>query len=210
MKFIDEINVINENYEYFLYVIKSKNKSKEIKNNLNKVFDIDYIFIEDESLLIVLNNIEISKDIVDFINTELMYPIRVGYSKYTKGINNIKNAYLQAKKALDMVYLFGVNKIVYGYGNNKIDDFISSFSDEQIKKLNNHYDLSMLNEDDVLTINVFINCNLNIALASRELFLHRNTLIYRLDRIQRTTNLDVRKFDDALILRILLLFKYRL
>jgi len=68
----------------------------------------------------------------------------------------------------------------------------------------------MLNEDDVLTINVFINCNLNIALASRELFLHRNTLIYRLDRIQRTTNLDVRKFDDALILRILLLFKYRL
>ena len=210
MKFIDEINVINENYEYFLYVIKSKNKSKEIKNNLNKVFDIDYIFIEDESLLIVLNNIEISKDIVDFINTELMYPIRVGYSKYTKGINNIKNAYLQAKKALDMVYLFGVNKIVYGYGKNKIDDFISSFSDEQIKKLNNHYDLSMLNEDDVLTINVFINCNLNIALASRELFLHRNTLIYRLDRIQRTTNLDVRKFDDALILRILLLFKYRL
>ena len=210
MKFIDEINVINENYEYFLYVIKSKNKSKEIKNNLNKVFDIDYIFIEDESLLIVLNNIEISKDIVDFINTELMYPIRVGYSKYTKGINNIKNAYLQAKKALDMVYLFGVNKIAYGYGKNKIDDFISSFSDEQIKKLNKHYDLSMLNEDDVLTINVFINCNLNIALASRELFLHRNTLIYRLDRIQRTTNLDVRKFDDALILRILLLFKYRL
>ncbi|MGB4613040.1 MAG: helix-turn-helix domain-containing protein [Erysipelotrichaceae bacterium] len=210
MKFIDEINVINENYEYFLYVIKSKNKSKEIKNNLNKVFDIDYIFIEDESLLVILNNIEISKDIVDFINTELMYPIRVGYSKYTKGINNIKNAYLQAKKALDMVYLFGVNKIVYGYGNNKIDDFISSFSDEQIKKLNKHYDLSMLNEDDVLTINVFINCNLNIALASRELFLHRNTLIYRLDRIQRTTNLDVRKFDDALILRILLLFKYRL
>lgn len=210
MKFIDEINVINENYEYFLYVIKSKNKSKEIKNNLNKVFDIDYIFIEDESLLVILNNIEISKDIVDFINTELMYPIRVGYSKYTKGINNIKNAYLQAKKALDMVYLFGVNKIVYGYGNNKIDDFISSFSDEQIKKLNKHYDLSMLNEDDVLTINVFIYCNLNIALASRELFLHRNTLIYRLDRIQRTTNLDVRKFDDALILRILLLFKYRL
>ncbi|MDI9518814.1 MAG: helix-turn-helix domain-containing protein [Bacillota bacterium] len=210
MKFIDEINVINENYEYFLYVIKSKNKSKEIKNNLNKVFDIDYIFIEDESLLVILNNIEISKDIVDFINTELMYPIRVGYSKYTKGINNIKNAYLQAKKALDMVYLFGVNKIVYGYGKNKIDDFISSFSDEQIKKLNKHYDLSMLNEDDVLTINVFINCNLNIALASRELFLHRNTLIYRLDRIQRTTNLDVRKFDDALILRILLLFKYRL
>ena len=210
MKFIDEINVINENYEYFLYVIKSKNKSKEIKNNLNKVFDIDYIFIEDESLLVILNNIEISKDIVDFINTELMYPIRVGYSKYTKGINNIKNAYLQAKKALDMVYLFGVNKIVYGYGNNKIDDFISGFSDEQINELNNHYDLSMLNEDDVLTINVFINCNLNIALASRELFLHRNTLIYRLDRIQRTTNLDVRKFDDALILRILLLFKYRL
>ncbi len=200
----------NEDYEYFLYLIKSNGKSKEIVENIKKVFEIDYIDPINEYLIIMLNNLEISDEVVDFINTELMYSIRVGYSKYTKGSSNIVDAYNQANKALEMVYLFGIDRIVYGYGNNKIDNLISSFNDEQIEYLKSNYDLNNLNEDDILTINTFISCDLNIAQASRELFLHRNTLIYRLDRIYRITNLDVRKFDDALVLRILLLFKFKI
>ena len=58
-----------------------------------------------------------------------------------------------------------------------------------------------------LTIQRFFENNLNISETSRQLYVHRNTLVYRLDKIQKTTGLDLRKFDDAIIFKVSLLVK---
>ena len=67
--------------------------------------------------------------------------------------------------------------------------------------------LKELDEDTMSTVQCFFDYNLNISLTARELYIHRNTLVYRLDRIQDLTGLDVRKFDDALLFKIAMLIQ---
>ena len=59
-----------------------------------------------------------------------------------------------------------------------------------------------MDEETIHTIFVFLESGLNIAECARKLFLHRNTLIYRLDKIQKLTGLDIRKFDDAMTCKV--------
>ena len=69
-----------------------------------------------------------------------------------------------------------------------LDDFNDSFS--------------KLDEDMIKTIEVFFKLDLNLSEASKELYVHRNTLIYRLDKIQKYTDYDIRKFNDAALFKI--------
>ncbi len=63
----------------------------------------------------------------------------------------------------------------------------------------------LLNDEMLLTVNKFFENNLNLSEAARQLFIHRNTLIYRLDKIQRVTGLDLRRFEDAVLLKVVLM-----
>ena len=66
-----------------------------------------------------------------------------------------------------------------------------------------------LDEETLLTINKFFEYNLNVSETSRQLFIHRNTLVYRLDKLQKTTGLDLRVFEDAITFKIaLMVVKY--
>lgn len=58
----------------------------------------------------------------------------------------------------------------------------------------------------IRTMEVFFKCGLNLSEASKELYIHRNTLIYRLDKIQKYTNYDIREFNDAVLLKIIFSF----
>jgi carbohydrate diacid regulator len=66
-----------------------------------------------------------------------------------------------------------------------------------------------LDEETLTTINKFFDNNLNVSETSRQLYIHRNTLVYRLDKLQKSTGLDLRKFDDAITFKIaLMVVKY--
>jgi carbohydrate diacid regulator len=62
-----------------------------------------------------------------------------------------------------------------------------------------------LDEETIITINKFFENNLNVSETSRQLYVHRNTLVYRIEKLQKTTGLDIRVFDDALTLKIALM-----
>jgi len=65
--------------------------------------------------------------------------------------------------------------------------------------------LKELDEETLTTINKFFENNLNVSETSRQLFVHRNTLVYRIEKLQKTTGLDIRTFDDALTFKIALM-----
>ncbi len=66
-----------------------------------------------------------------------------------------------------------------------------------------------LDEETIMTINKFFENSLNVSETSRQLFIHRNTLVYRLDKLQKSTNLDIRIFEDAITFKIaLMVVKY--
>ncbi|NLC96148.1 MAG: hypothetical protein GX675_01045 [Erysipelotrichaceae bacterium] len=204
-KEIEKLNL--NNYSFYVFLLQSNSKSNEINESINEVFDIDYTYVVNRELLMIVNNLDLSKELLNFINTELMYPVKIGYSNKIINILNLIKGYEQAYDALNLVYIFGEKKLLYKYSSNNIDELIKSFNDNQKKLLLKSYDIDKLSDEDIFTINMFINCDLNIARASRDLYLHRNTLIYRLDKIQKTLNLDIRNFDDAMLLRIILLLK---
>ncbi|MDR1704660.1 MAG: helix-turn-helix domain-containing protein, partial [Clostridiales bacterium] len=65
--------------------------------------------------------------------------------------------------------------------------------------------IDQIDDETITTVNEFFRCNLNISETARKLIIHRNTLVYRLDRLQKLTGLDLRKFDDAVIFYITLM-----
>ena len=67
--------------------------------------------------------------------------------------------------------------------------------------------IESLDQETLFTIQKFFENNLNVSETSRKLFLHRNTLVYRLEKIKRLTGLDLRKFDDAIVFKVALMVK---
>ena len=156
---------------------------------------------------------ETAQAIVDTVNAETMLTVCVGLSTVAYNIDQINNAYKEAQIALEVGKVFDEEKYILNYDNLGIGRLIYQlpiklcelFLQEVFKK----GDISTLDDETILTINKFFENDLNVSETSRQLFVHRNTLVYRLDKLQKTTGLDLRVFDDAITFKIaLMVVKY--
>ena len=152
--------------------------------------------------------------IVSMINTELMEELRVSYSKPFGEPADAAAAYMQAKLSMEIGLLFyddrlvcgydelGLGRLIYRLDINDCEDFMEEHFGEK-KKMR-------LSEDELAMAGRFLENGLNLSETARDLFMHRNTLVYHLEKIQKKTGLDVRKFDDAVIFKIALMVERRL
>ncbi|MBR5235790.1 MAG: helix-turn-helix domain-containing protein [Clostridia bacterium] len=153
--------------------------------------------------------IKIAKSIVETVNSELMLQIYVGMGTPTDSINDIARSYSEAQIALEIGRVFEGDKYILSYDTLGIGRLIYQlpsklcelFLDEIFKKES----INVLDDETIQTIYKFFENNLNVSETSRQLFVHRNTLVYRLDKIERLTGLDLRKFDDAVIFKVAIL-----
>jgi len=156
---------------------------------------------------------ETAQAIVDTVNAETMLTVCVGLSTVAYNIDQINNAYKEAQIALEVGKVFDEEKYILNYDNLGIGRLIYQlpiklcelFLQEVFKK----GDISTLDDETILTINKFFENDLNVSETSRQLFVHRNTLVYRLDKLQKSTGLDLRVFEDAITFKIaLMVVKY--
>ena len=174
----------------------------------------DFITAVDEKNIIIVKEIK-DKDtyedlektaqvIVDMLNTEAMARVRVAFGTIIKDIKEVSRSYKEAKMALDVGKIFYSDKKVMAYSNLGIGlckMFIKEIFDDNTP---DNFD-----EETLTTINKFFENNLNVSETSRQLYIHRNTLVYRLDKLQKSTGLDLRVFEDAITFRIaLMVVKY--
>ena len=151
----------------------------------------------------------IAASIVGTINSELMLTVYIGMGRQADTINDISRSYSEARLAIDIGRVFDSSKYILSYDELGIGRLIYQlpsklcelFLDEIFKKDG----LEVLDDETLLTIDKFFENNLNVSEASRQLFVHRNTLVYRLDKIERLTGLDLRKFDDAVVFKVAIL-----
>ena len=144
--------------------------------------------------------------IVDTINSELLLTVYVGIGTPVKSINDIARSFSEARLAIEIGRVFDSEKYILSYGELGIGRLIYQlpsklcelFLDEIFQKEG----FESLDEETLLTIDKFFENSLNISETSRQLFVHRNTLVYRLDKIERLTGLDLRKFDDAVVFKV--------
>ena len=102
-----------------------------------------------------------------------------------------------AEKSVISYAKLGIGRLIYPLPVNLCKIFI-----EEIFGDNVPYDMD---EETLTTINKFFENNLNVSETSRQLFIHRNTLVYRIEKLQKSTGLDIRVFDDALTFKIALM-----
>ncbi|MDF2820846.1 MAG: transcriptional regulator, CdaR [Clostridiales bacterium] len=156
---------------------------------------------------------KIGKSIVDTLNTEAMSRVFVGYGTIINDIKDVSRSYKEAKMALDVGKIFYSTRFVNAYSNLGIGRLIFQLpiplcrlfiKEIFIDKTPDEFD-----DETLTTINKFFENSLNVSETSRQLYIHRNTLVYRLDKLQKGTGLDLRVFEDAITFRIaLMVVKY--
>ena len=154
---------------------------------------------------------DIAKTIVDTLNTESMIKAKVGIGTMVENINDIGRSFKEAQTALMVGGIFESEKAVVNYNSLGIGRLIYQLPETLCRLfLDEVFDegtYELLDNETLLTIRKFFENNLNISETSRLLYVHRNTLVYRLDKIQKITGLDLRNFDDAIIFKVSMLVK---
>lgn len=179
----------------------------------------DYITAVDESNVILIKSLEpgenydiveqIAETIVDMMNTEAMLNVRVAYGTIVGELKDVSKSYKEAKMALDVGKIFYIEKRVNAYNTLGIGRLIYQLPVNLckifIKEIFGDRVSLDFDEETLTTINKFFENNLNVSETSRQLFVHRNTLVYRIEKLEKSTGLDIRTFDDALTFKIALM-----
>ena len=212
------------------YVIDTGNKSTdivmELVKNLSDLRAGDFVTTVDAHSVVLVKDISIfarngqQKEIeleeeleaiamsfVDSLHMEAMVKVRVGYGNVVTQIQDIAQSYQEAKMALEVGKIFYAEKDTISYGKLGIGRLIyqlpMSLCKMFIKEVFGDQLPEVLEDEEAMsTINKFFENNLNISETARQLYVHRNTLVYRLERIEKEIGLDIRKFDDAMTFRI--------
>ena len=151
--------------------------------------------------------------LVDMLGTEAMTQAWIAYSNTANDLKDLSNAYKEARTALEIGKIFYAERNVFGYRTLGIGRLLYqlpvSICEMFIQEIFGDESLDSIDGETLAIIRTFFENNLNVSETSRQLFIHRNTLVYRLDKIQKNTNLDLRNFEDAIAFKIaLMVVKY--
>ena len=154
---------------------------------------------------------KIAKQIATAVTQELGIKVVIGIGTVVNHIRDLARAYKEAGVAIDVGKVFENEKTIINYENLGIGRLIyqlptilcQMFLQEVFKK----NPIDALDQETLLTINKFFENNLNVSETARKLFVHRNTLVYRLEKIKKLTGLDLREFDDAITFKVALMVK---
>lgn len=184
-------------------------KSKDFVININ---DSDIALVKE-----VRNNIETSdleklaRSISDSLSTEFFAKPLVGIGTTVTDIKDLARSFKEAQIALEVGKVFDTEKAIVSYDNLGIARLIyqlpTTLCDMFLREVFKRDSIESLDAETLFTIQRFFENNLNVSETSRKLFVHRNTLVYRLEKIKKITGLDLREFDDAIVFKVALMVK---
>jgi len=179
----------------------------------------DFVTAVDENSIILVkelnerdstNEIEhIAKTIVDTLSSEAMSSVYVAIGAIVKDLKNVSNSFKEARLAQEVGKIFEADKQIVNYERLGIGRLIYQLPIPLcrifINEMLQGFSIDDIDEEMFTTVAKFFENDLNVSETSRELFIHRNTLVYRLDKLQKMTKLDLRKFSDAITFKITLM-----
>ena len=176
----------------------------------------DFITALDDSGIIVVRELQSTEGyeeldgiacmLVDMLNTEAMTSAWVSYSNAADDIMQLSDAYKEARTALEVGKIFYADKNVFGYNRLGIGRLIyqlpTQVCDMFVNEIFGDESLDSIDDETLNIIRTFFENNLNLSETSRQLYLHRNTLVYRFEKLQKRFGLDIRTFEDALAFKL--------
>ena len=206
-----------------VFVIKTWKKKDEsaveLVRSLYSSRNKHFVTEVDEDSIILIKNLEkdetfeeqetTASTLVDMLNTEVMTMASVAYGTIVEDIKEISSSYKEAKMALDVGKIFYPDKMVISYKSLGIGRLIYqlpvSLCDMFLEEVFGGHMPDDADEETLNIVNGFFENNLNISETARKLYLHRNTLTYRLEKIEKLTGLNVKNFEDAMTFKIALM-----
>ena len=207
----DRIRITEHNDSAAFDVIQNlfPDKTKDFVININ----------ENEIALVkeVRSNIEtkdlekLARSISDSLTTDLYIHAYVGIGTTVTGVKELARSFKEAQIALEVGKVFDTEKTIVSYDNLGIARLIyqlpTTLCDMFMREVFKRGSIDSLDQETLFTIQRFFENNLNVSETSRKLFVHRNTLVYRLEKIKKLTGLDLREFDDAIVFKVALMVK---
>ena len=154
---------------------------------------------------------KLAAEMEETLKNELCVKTVIGIGTVAEHLRELADSYKEAQTAIDVGKVFDTEKSIINYENLGIGRLIYQlpttlceiFLTEVFKKNT----IDSLDQETLFTINKFFENNLNVSETSRKLFVHRNTLVYRLEKIKKLTGLDLRQFDHAIVFKVALMVR---
>lgn len=193
----------------------------EVVQNLFPDKQHDFVISINETDIVVIKELPagenpaevkaIAETVEKALMDELQIKCIIGIGTTARHLRELADRYKEAQIAIDVGRVFDSEKSIISYENLGIGRIIyqlpttlcEMFLNEVFKK----NPLETLDEDTLETINKFFENNLNVSETSRKLYVHRNTLVYRLEKIKKLTGLDLREFDHAIVFKVAMMVK---
>ena len=163
--------------------------------------------VEDESDMDAV--VQLVQAMDETISNELTIDACLGVGSIKHGLMNIRDSFKEAQEAINLGLAQQSQGKVFFFSRLLLERFLQEVPRDLRRQF---YEIAyndalkkVLNEEILTTITKFFENNLNLSEAARKLYIHRNTLIYRLDKIQKVTGLDLRHFEDAVLLKIIIM-----
>ena len=181
----------------------------------------DYIINIGETDVVIVKEVErecdmreiesLAHTLLETLSTEFFAKVYIGISTVADSLKDLARAYKEARISLEVGKVFDTEKSIVSYENLGIGRLVYQlpttlceiFLQEVFKKGS----LDSLDRETLMTVQAFFENNLNVSETSRKLFVHRNTLVYRLEKIRKLTGLDLREFDHAVTFKVALMVK---
>ena len=201
----------------------AENTVYEVIRNMYPDKERDFVIRIDTSNIVLIKELKdkvsseeleaIAQQILDTVNGESQHQAVIGLSTVASNIDELNNSYKEAQIAMEVGKVFEEEKNILSYDKLGIGRLIYQLPIKLcelfLREVFQKGDITSLDEETILTINKFFENDLNVSETSRQLFVHRNTLVYRLEKIYKLTGLDLRKFDQAIVFKVaMMVHKY--
>jgi len=181
----------------------------------------DFVFNISESDIVIIKEIhpgietkdleKLARSIVDTLSGEYYTRVVVGIGTVVVGVKDLARSFKEAQVSLEIGKVFDTEKSIVRYDNLGIARLIyqlpTTLCEQFLREVFVKGSIESLDKETLFTIQKFFENSLNVSETSRKLFVHRNTLVYRLEKIKKLTGLDLREFDHAIIFKIALMVK---
>ena len=184
-------------------------KNKDFIININ---DTDIALVKEIRPSIDEKDLDkLANSIVDTLSSEFYTHCSVGIGTIVNNIKDLARSFKEAQTALEVGKVFDTEKPIVSYNNLGIARLIyqlpTTLCEMFLKEVFKKGSIDSLDQETLFTIQRFFENNLNVSETSRKLFVHRNTLVYRLEKIKKITGLDLREFEDAIVFKVALMVK---
>ena len=215
----------NTDVDRVVFLIKFQNKNDAIpfdavinlfpdknKDSVISIGEQDIVLVKEISSSTETRKLEqLAKSIASTLEAEFYTHVTVGIGTSVSNIKDLARSYKEAQVALEVGRIFDNEKNVISYENLGIGRLIyqlpTTLCEMFLSEVFKRGSLESLDRETLATIQCFFENNLNVSETSRKLFVHRNTLVYRLEKIRKLTGLDLREFEHAITFKVALMVK---